>query len=362
MSAQLQESVATATQLPIPDGPISGSDAWTGAEMARSEEWLYEFSDADIRSLDAALAQVTALGIELADVRKSHFDIGPLAARLSSIREALLDGRGFVLLRGLPVERYSFAEAATLYWCIGAHLGLPVSQNAMGHLLGHVTDIGRDENDPTARIYQTSVRQFYHSDSCDVVGLMCWHKAKSGGLSTIMSSVTLYNEIWARAPELVAELFKPLHFDRRGEVPPGQPPWYRMPICNWYEGKLSTHYVRRYIESARRFDDVPELTSAQVALFDLIDQIVDEPGMHLSMAFEPGDIQLLHNPQILHDRTGFVDFDEPERRRHLLRLWLCATDGRALPECYAQRWGSVDPAQRGGIRVVGQTLVAPLEP
>jgi len=253
-------------------------------------------------------------------------------------------------------------EAAIAYWGIGRHMGVPVSQNAMGHLLGHVIDIGRDEHDPNARIYQTNARQYYHSDSCDIVGLLCWRKAKAGGLSTIVSSVTLYNEVAARAPELAHLLFEPFHFDRRGEVPPGQPPWYYMPICSWHGGRLSTHHVRRYIESARRFDDVPPLTDEQTALLDLIDQIVDDPDIHLSMAFEPGDIQLLHNPQIRPGRTGFEDVDEPERRRRLLGIWLCATDGRALPEYYAQRWGSADPERRGGVVVEGQKLVAPLEP
>jgi hypothetical protein len=362
MSAQLQQQSLSASIPPVPSGPIVGADAWRGEDMARSSEWLYELTASDVDALDAALAQVNERGLDLIEIRKEDFELGQFGQRLSSIRKDVLQGRGFVLLRGLPVERYTFAQAATAYWGIGAHIGVPVSQNAMGHLLGHVTDIGRDEHDPTARIYQTNVRQFYHSDSCDVVGLMCWRKAKNGGLSTIISSVTLYNEVLARAPQLAAELFKPIHFDRRSEVPPGQPPWYHMPICNWFDGKLSTHHVRRYIESARRFDDVPELSENQVALLDLIDQIVDEPDMHLSMTFEPGDIQLLHNPQILHDRTGFIDFDEPERRRHLLRLWLCATDARALPECYAQRWGSADPAMRGGIVVAGQAPVAPLTP
>ncbi|MEM7407653.1 MAG: TauD/TfdA family dioxygenase [Pseudomonadota bacterium] len=358
MSAQLKPSIENA----IPDGPLEGPEAWRGSDLTADTSWMYEFSTAEKQALRDAVDQCQAAGREIIDIGPAEFPLGALAEPLARIRSDVLKGRGFALLRGIPVENYTFEEAAMAYWGIGQHLGVPVSQNAMGHLLGHVTDIGRDENDPTARIYQTNARQYYHSDSCDIVALMCWRKAKSGGLSTIVSSVTLYNEVLARAPELVETLFQPNYFDRRSEVPPGQPPWYYMPIASWYGGNLSTHHVRRYIESARRFDDVPALTDEQVALLDLIDEIVDEPGIHLSMAFEPGDIQLLHNPQILHDRTGFEDFPEPELRRHLLRLWLCAGDGRPLPDYYAQRWGSADPKQRGGVRVEGQKLVAPLEP
>jgi alpha-ketoglutarate-dependent taurine dioxygenase len=145
-------------------------------------------------------------------------------------------------------------------------------------------------------------------------------------------------------------------------VPEGANPWYEVPVFNWYQGKLTTYYVRRYIESARRFEQVPPLTPRQIAAFDAFDAVCDDAEIHLSMDFEPGDMQFLHNHQVLHDRTAFTDFAEPERRRHLLRLWLCPPDGRALPPTYAQRWGSIEPGRRGGIRVPGVQLVAPLDP
>lgn len=361
MSA-LPSATNSSTHLPMPNGLIEGPDVWTGKELSQSQEWLYELSDDEIAGLDEALNSVKTRGIEIIDITRENFAMGAFAESVKRLREDILRGRGFVLLRGLPAERYTFSDVATIYYGIGKHLGVPVSQNAMGHVLGHVIDIGRDDDDPTARTYQTNVRQFYHSDSCDIVGLMCWRKAKRGGFSTIASSVTAYNEMYKRSPELTAELFKPQYFDRRGEVPPGMPPWYLMPIFNWFGGRLSTHYVRRYIVSARRLDGVPALTDTQIAAFDMFDEIMDDPAIHLSMDFEPGDMQFLHNPQILHDRTGFDDFDNPDERRHLLRLWLCATDGRELPECYAQRWGSHEPAMRGGIVVAGQKQVAPLEP
>ncbi len=135
-----------------------------------------------------------------------------------------------------------------------------------------------------------------------------------------------------------------------------------MPVFAWHEGLLSTYYVRRYIESARRLPGVPALTPAQIEAFDLLDELAEDPNLHLRMELEPGDIQLLHNPQILHDRTAYEDWPEPDRRRYLLRLWLCPPDGRPLPASYAQRWGSVEIGARGGIRVPGTELVATLEP
>ena len=272
---------------------------------------------------------------------------------LDAIREELIRGRGFVLIRGLPIGRYSVRQRAIAYWGIGTWLGRAVSQNAMGHLLGHVIDLGRSNDDYQARTYQTRDRQFFHADSCDIVGLLCVRKAKKGGLSAIVSSVTLYNEMLARSPELTAELFRPIHFDRRGEVPEGRSPWYEKPVFNWYEGRLSTHYVRRYIQSIRRLHEVPPLTDRQIAAFDLLDEIAEDPGVQLRMDFEPGDMQFLHNPQILHDRTAYEDADDPAERRHLLRLWLCPPDGRPLPPAYAGRWGSNAIGNRGGIVVKG---------
>jgi hypothetical protein len=361
MSAQPQGSV-TAPVAHRPEAPIGGPSAWRGEDLARSDAWMLRLDDADVAELDAALAGVEAGAREIVDIGRDAFPLPRLGARLAAMREEVLRGRGFALVRGLPMARLSTRQAAIMYWGIGTHLGKAVSQNAHGHLLGHVIDIGRDENDPNARIYQTNARQYFHADSCDIVGLLCLRKARTGGESTIVSSVTLFNEMLARAPDLVDELFRPFHVDRRGEVPEGANPWYEVPIFNWHEGLLSTYYVRRYINSARRFPQVPPLTQRQIAAFDAFDAICDDPRIHLSMAFEPGDMQFLHNHQILHDRNAYTDFEEPDRRRHLLRLWLCPPDGRPLPPAYRQRWGSIAIGDRGGIRVPGQKLVAPLEP
>ena len=345
-----------------PDGLLSGPAAWRGAQLSEPAEWMVHLDAADIAELDTAMRHVETSGLALHEVDRHSFTLPKLGAKLDAMREEVLHGRGFALVRGLPVDRLSKEQAAIMYWGIGAYLGKAVSQNGQGHLLGHVIDVGRDEDDPTARIYQTNARQFYHADSCDIVGLLCLRKAREGGFSTIVSSVTLYNEMCKRAPDLVDELFAPFHVDRRGEVPEGAKPWYEVPVFNWHEGALTTYYVRRYIVSARRFETVPPLTDRQIAAFDAFDAICDDSDIHLSMDFEPGDMQFLHNHQILHDRTGYIDFDDADKRRYLLRLWLCPSEGRALPPAYKQRWGSIEIGNRGGIRVSGTTLVAPLEP
>jgi TfdA family taurine catabolism dioxygenase TauD len=348
--------------MPMPRERIEGPSAWRGDEMAKSEEWLYRLSPGDVAELDGALAHTRARGLGVIEITREDFPLPRLGRVLDEIHRELLDGRGFALLRGVPVGRYSMAETAAVYFGIGTYFGRALSQNAKGHVLGHVRDLGYDPADPNVRIYQTTERQYFHTDSCDLVGLLCLRQARSGGLSAIISSVTVFNEMLARRPDLLPVLFEPFETDRRGEVPAGMKPYFSVPVFNWHAGRLSTIYVRRYIESARRFPEVPPLTSRQVEALDVFDSLLEDRALNLFMDFEPGDIQLLHNHQILHDRTGYVDWPEPERKRHLLRLWLSPPDGRPLPACFAPRYGSVEIGRRGGILVPGTTLCVPLEP
>jgi hypothetical protein len=352
----------------MPPGRIEGPSAWYGPDMAKSpdlansEEWLYRLTGDEIAELDQALEHTRARGLDIIGITREDFPLPRLGPVLDDIHRELLHGRGFVLLRGVPVGRYSIAEAAAVYWGIGAYFGRALSQNAKGHVLGHVRDLGYNPDDPNVRIYQTTERQYFHTDSCDLVGLLCLRQARSGGLSAIVSSVTVFNEMLARRPDLLPVLFEPFETDRRGEVPAGMKPYFAVPVFNWHAGRLSTIYVRRYIESARRFPEVPPLTARQVEALDGFDSLLEDSALNLFMDFEPGDIQLLHNHQILHDRTGYVDWPEPPRKRHLLRLWLCPPDGRPLPDCFAPRYGSVEIGRRGGILVPGTRLTVPLEP
>jgi hypothetical protein len=273
----------------------------------------------------------------------------------------VLNGRGFVLIRGLPIRRWTEREAALAFIGIGVHLGGLRMQNGAGHLLGHVMDLGRSSDDPNARIYQTNERQTFHTDSCDVVGLLCLRPAKSGGLSSLVSSTTIFNEMRRRRPDLARVLLDPIETDRRGEVPEGGKPYFSIPVFNWHGGLLSTIYQRQYIESARRFAGVGPLSRLQVEALDLLDELANDPTLNLTMELQPGDIQFVHNHTILHDRTAFEDFPEPERKRHLLRLWLAPSGARVLPEVFAERFGSVTPGNRGGIAVRGSRPTIPFD-
>ncbi|MCA0250474.1 MAG: TauD/TfdA family dioxygenase [Proteobacteria bacterium] len=340
----------------------TGAAAWYGPDVSRRSDWLMPLAAAEVAEVEAATRALVARNADIAAITARDFPLPTLGAKLRArVDDEVLNGRGFLLVRGLPVERWSMAESATAFFGLGAHLGSARSQNGKGHVLGHVQDLGLDVKDPNVRIYQTHERQTYHTDSCDIVSLLCLKTAKSGGLSALVSSTTIFNEMRRQRPDLLQLLFQPLATDRRGEVPEGQKPYFEIPVFNWHKGYLTAIYQRQYIDSAQRFADAPRLSPQQVEALDMFDRLANDPKLNLFMEFKPGDVQLVHNHTMLHDRTGFEDWPEPERRRHLLRLWLAADGGRPLPEIFAQRYGAVTVGDRGGIIVRGTKLHAPLE-
>ncbi len=342
---------------------VEGPSAWYGPEIApRSDEWVYELSDGDLAEIRAVIDAVAESGTPILEVNKEVFPLQALGATLAGIQDEVVNGRGFALIRGLPVEDLTIEESAIAYFLIGSYFGWPVPQNAKGHVLGHVRDIGLDPNNPTHRLYGTKARHLYHTDSCDIVGLLCLQKAKSGGLSRIASSVTVYNEMVTSRPDLVQVLTEPFFLDRKGEIPEGKDPYYQMPIINPYGGFLTTTYNRDFITGAQRFDDVPRLTDQQVEAMDMVDELADSDTIRIDMEFRLGDMQFIHNHQVLHSRTTYVDYPEPERKRHLLRLWLTPPNARPLAPVIAERFGNIEVGpNRGGIRTPGQTLSTPLQ-
>ncbi len=331
--------------------------------MARQSDWLHQIQPAQIDALEAAATRLLRDGRDIASVTRSDAELPDLDLLLGRVAREVVSGRGFVLLRGLPVDRWDRATAAMAYWLIGTRLGIAVPQNAAGHLLGHVRDLGNDPADPMTRIYTTNARQEFHTDSCDIVGLLCLYPSKSGGASAIASSTTIWNEILSRRPELASVLTEPFTVDRKGEVPPGKQATYELPIFHDHAGAITGIYARAFIEAAQTRPETPRLTAQQIEAMDLVDHLAQDDAIRLDMDFQPGDIQFLHNHQILHARTPYEDWPEPERKRHLLRLWLSAHEGRDLPSGFAERYGTVETGKvRGGIRVQGITPSALLEP
>jgi hypothetical protein len=357
------------TQVTAPVRPaaplVEGPSAWIGADMRNREaEWSYRLSSPEVAEIAAAVRQVRARRLDLAEIRRDDFPLPTLGPVLDRIRGEVLDGRGFALLRGLPVEDRPIADSATAYWGIGTYFGSARSQNAQGHLLGHVYDLGLglSATNPHLRSYATAERQNFHIDRCDVVALLCLRRAKSGGLSTIVSSMAVHNAMAQRRPDLLERLYRPFPVDRRGEVPEGKAPFYEAPVFNAFADHVSVLYSRLHIGSAQRFPEARRLTGEDIEALDMLAELADDPELRLNMNFMPGDIQLLHNHTILHARSAYEDWPEVERKRHLLRLWLAPAGARKLPAVFAECYGGLTIGDRGGIICQGTRLHAPLQP
>lgn len=341
---------------------FTGPAAWLGPDMAEHEEkWLVELSHSEVADLENAARHYLSLGRDLGEINANDFPLEMFDSHLKSLKHKLLHGNGIEVLRGLPIGGYTQEFAATVFCGIGAHLGSARSQNAQGHILGHVRDIGSDPDDPNSRIYQTSARQSFHTDSADVVGLLCIRDSKEGGKSLLVSALSIYNRMRADRPDLLAKLFDPIATDRRGEIPEGAKPFMEIPPFSWSEGKLTVFYQRQYIDSAQRFEGAMRLTSVHIEALDMFDALADDPSLNFGMQLQPGDMQFVYNHSQLHDRTGFLDWPDPAKRRHLMRLWLSIDGDRPLPDCFKERYGSIEIGNRGGIVTNETRLHAPLD-
>lgn len=333
-------------------GIITSPGAWIGSDLQGDASWISRLAANDVAELDTALARAKSAGARIpfaADV----FPLPRLAAKLDSMLEEIERGRGFVLVRGIPRARYTDAECELLYWGIGAHLGRPVSQNARGHLLGHVRDEGRIQADPNARAYQTNERMDFHTDMLpvDVLGLFCLRGAKSGGESKLVSALTLHNVLREERPDLLEALYSMFHVDWRGEEPAGENGWFTLPMFSEHEGCVTARINSLpYYESAARHGEQYRPTVLQREALEMVQEIANRPELMLTMDFQEGDIQLINNHILLHARSAYVDYPEPGRERHLLRMWIAVADGRRRPlaDALAGRYRWV---REGGIPV-----------
>jgi len=299
-------------------------DAWLGRDLQHSDAWISRLSDSDVAELRAAVAHARATGKPMRQWQIGDFPLPTLHDRTAGWLEQI-NRRGFVLVRGVPVDELALDEVEQLYWGLGLHLGTAVSQNTDGDLLGHVRDTGEDPKARGVRLYKTRVEQDFHTDGADIIGLLCLRPAKRGGISRIVSSIAVYREIEKRDPNLIETLHQPFPFDRQGQEAAGESGWFELPIARTVNGRLCLFFIPWYIRESQALPDAPRLTPDQWRAIEMIEAIANDPAFYLDMHFEPGDIQFLLNASILHKRTAYEDFVDPARKRHLLRLWLTNT-------------------------------------
>ena len=322
--------------------PITGPMAWRGGDLTPGD-YLYELSGSELAAVDSLRHHLAGRDIGLGQVGPDTVAIPGMEAAVADWLERLNDGIGFVVVRGLDLEGWTEREAGLVYYALGRHMGVPVKQNASGHLLGHVRDTGKDPmTDPSARGYQLRVPLPFHTDtSTDLLGLLCFRPAKEGGESALAPLQTVYNEVLATRPELIETYYREFNFDCREEEHPDGGPFYTRVLASvGPDGQFSLRHNSAYARSAaKRFDECEPLTPEQKDLLKLVDELCFDPSIHVQFTLEQGDIVLINNYAIAHSRKGFEDHDDPELRRHLLRLWLVLHDGRELAADFDNRAG-----------------------
>jgi hypothetical protein len=335
------------------DGSISAvrdRSAWLAKEHRENTAWLYELTAADLAEIDNAVEAVQAAGLAPPDFTPADFVMPTFGPRLASLANELENGRGFFLLRGLPVGKYSLDRIKAIYWGIGVHMGVPVFQNTRGELMTHVADRGDDYGDINTRLYTTAAAANPHNDPSDVVGLLCVSHAVEGGTSMIASAMSIYNRVVAEHPEYLPLLEKGFPHDLRGEGTTASlhETTPDIPVFRTFAGKVSCCLNSKSSRTARDKQGRP-LGELEMAAIDYIERLAESPEFCLTMDFRPGDIQFLNNYAIIHTRTAFRDEPDPDKRRLLLRLWLNQRNGRALAPGFGDRFNN---GSRGGVPAI----------
>ncbi|WP_328557558.1 TauD/TfdA family dioxygenase [Streptomyces sp. NBC_00358] len=310
--------------------PRSGPAVWKGRDLTHPEEWRLDLSGPRLAEIDSALHAARRRDLTLLKLTAADFPLPALAADLARLAGDLEHGRGFAVVRGIPVERLGESAASTVFWGLGRHLGHPVPQNADGLVLGHVRDTGHSPSDPAVRGHQTREALPFHTGGGDLLALLPLRAARTGGRLSLVSSAAVRDAVLELRPDLAGRLYRPYHFDRHGEHGPGEPSCTTAPLVSrdgGPRGAPSMRYDRCCLESAQRFPEVPRLEPADRELFDLIDSVAGSPEYRLDLDLRVGDLLLVNTHKVMHARSAFEDHEAPEHKRHSLRLWLAFPQG-----------------------------------
>jgi hypothetical protein len=315
---------------------LEGPQAWTARDFSGPSDWVLALSSEIRRELQSAVSYAKERGWEATTLTREDFPLPSFASTSHStaaeILRRLRDGSGFVILRGLPIDGYAEDEARLLYAGLGTHLGSILPQNLRGDLLYSVRDEGirmeADYGQTGVRFSKTNAAFDFHTDSPsrvaghtpDFIGLLALQTAKTGGESALVSGYAIHNILLRERPDVLRRLYQPYWVDRRAELPPGEEPVLPVPVFS-FDGRLSVRYLRFYITKGQEWKGEP-LTGEDLEALEVFEEVMRRPEVPVMVPIERGDLQIISNAFLLHSRTSYQDYPEPERKRHYLRLWL----------------------------------------
>lgn len=312
--------------------PIRSPGAWKGPDIDWTQHGLHLLNDAELQEIDDALQHLLSLGdLDFPAITRETFPLRTVGALMASLPERLRTGCGFLMLRGLPRERYSDDDMARIYFGLGAYIGTPMTQSYLGDLLGHVVNVSDFE--PKSRGYRKGGGQLMHTDSCDIIGLMCLRTAISGGASRISSALTVHNHLLEHHPESLEILRRGLYLKRTDEDGRRATRTYSeapVPFFTQHGEEITCYLPTGYARLAEKSGARPFSQAESDALYHARKAAASEEN-YLDMGFKEGDIQFLNNRMMVHGRTDYEDHQELGKRRHLLRMWLRVASWPAMP-------------------------------
>ena len=332
---------------------LTRMQGWEAQDLVRDESWVFRPTPEAYTPLVESAARLVAAGKQLFDVSAADFDYGPaLLALMKEVKAELREHSGLTLLKQVPVEQMDAAQTEMFYWGLGLLLGVPMPQGKNSQFISNVRNDGGTYRSTQGRGYNTNAQLDFHADGSDIVGLLCLRQAPVGGDSMVSSSVRALQLMQQRVPELYAALQQPFTFSRQGEEAADETPHYQASIAGVIDGQHFCRHIRNHIKSAQlSFADIPRLSDTQTAAMDHLDDLLKSPALMYEMRLERGDIQLLNNHFVLHSRTEFQDHEDPQLKRHMMRLWLSQYDGHALPPLWKEAYKNLEPGTlRGGFK------------
>ncbi|MBV8778933.1 MAG: TauD/TfdA family dioxygenase [Alphaproteobacteria bacterium] len=350
---------------------IEGPAAWTGRELAANPSWRRALTADEIAAIERAAVAAERRGVAPTGFAAKQFPVPELEPLFAWLADQLERGPGIARVTGVPVNRLARDQLRRLFWGFCVNLGTPVFQTAAGEIMGEVKDetgtgaaLTYDGPGPlkSARAVARSTGALrFHTDKTDIIALLCASNGIAGGLSKVVSSVTLHNEIGRRRPDLLRVLYgdywRMRPFDEEGDADRDDRAFPMPVFARGPGGSFTSQYSRTYISQAQEIPTVPRLTEAQNEAMDMIHAIGEE--VCLQMPFDIGDIQFMNQHVTYHGRTQFTDDAAAGAHRVLLRIWLSAPFTRALPAGHAVQWGDTRAGALRGGAIAGKSAIGP---
>ena len=325
--------------------------SWTTADLNADKSWVFPLTAKESSHLREMVLAAFNPNRDLFEYDLVEFDLGPAEKTLKKAIEQAHHGRGVALVKNLPRHNMSEDQFKLLNWAIGLHIGVPRPQGKASQYISPVRDVGVDYRAASGRGYSSNAKLDFHVDGADVATLGCYNSAKSGGSTMFTSGVTAFQALKVERPDLAELAETDFYFSRQNEEADDEGPYYGQPLIDFCNGRLFAKWNRNRVQSAQRFETVPRLSDNQRAAMDVMDDILRRPEYMLTLNLQPGDLQIFNNHCMLHSRTDYEDFAEPEKKRLLWRLWIAPPDSPELPQSWGDFYRSTVPGTvRGGIR------------